>query len=94
MNKSTADELKKKLHKDWSIIDENKLHREFDFETFTQSIDFINKIAKIAEKEQHHPNIYVFFNKVQLELFTHAIGGLHENDFVLAAKIDQVYERN
>ena len=52
-------------------------------------MSFINKVADLAEKEGHHPDIYIFYNKVQIELFTHAVGGLSENDFIMAAKIDK-----
>jgi 4a-hydroxytetrahydrobiopterin dehydratase len=56
------------------------------------SINFVNQIAKIAEDEGHHPNIKIEFTIVSLEIYTHAIKGLSENDFILAAKIDEVYE--
>ncbi len=77
-----------------------KIHKEFLFKDFVQAIRFINRVADIAEMEGHHPDIYVFYNKVNLELWTHAIGGpstgaattggLSENDFILAAKIDDM----
>ena len=89
---SEIEALKSQLNQEWSVIDGMKLRRQFRFDTFLEAIEFVNKIAPIAEAEQHHPDIYVFFNKVQIELFTHAIGGLHENDFVVASKIDQLYE--
>ncbi len=87
-------EYKKQLKQEWFVKNGTKLHRVFSFDTFMQSIDFINKIAQIAEEEQHHPDMYIFFNKVQIELFTHAIGGLHENDFILAAKIEELVNEN
>lgn len=66
----------------------HKIRRQFTFEGFKDAINFVNKIAEIAEKEGHHPDIYIFYNKVQIELFTHAVGGLSENDFIMASKID------
>ena len=51
---------------------------------------FVNKVAKIAEKEDHHPDIKINYNRVELELTTHAISGLSQNDFILAAKIDEI----
>ena len=51
---------------------------------------FVNKVADLAEAEGHHPDIHIFYNKVSLELSTHAIRGLSENDFILAAKIDRL----
>ncbi len=52
-------------------------------------MSFVNKVAKLAENEQHHPNIHIFYNHVTFGLSTHAIGGLSENDFIMAAKIDR-----
>lgn len=51
---------------------------------------FVNKLAKIANKEGHHPDIYIFYNKVRIELWTHAINGLFKNDFILAAKVEKL----
>jgi 4a-hydroxytetrahydrobiopterin dehydratase len=78
--------------KGWSLLrdSEHKIRRQFTFKDFKQSLDFVNKVGVVAEKEQHHPDIYIFYNKVQLDLFTHAVGGLSENDFIMAAKIDQL----
>jgi 4a-hydroxytetrahydrobiopterin dehydratase len=93
LSESEIENYKAQLNNEWSVIDNTKLRRQFRFETFLEAIEFVNKIAPIAEREQHHPDIYVFFNKVQIELFTHAIGGLHENDFIMASKIDHTYEQ-
>ena len=66
-----------------------KIKREFQFQNFGEAIAFVDKVADLAQTEGHHPNIYIYdFKKVRLELWTHKIGGLHRNDFVLAAKID------
>lgn len=73
---------------DWQVADMKKISREFKFKDFQQSMAFINRVAEIAESEGHHPDISIFYNLVRLELSTHAIGGLSENDFILAAKID------
>lgn len=53
---------------------------------------FVNKVADTAEDEGHHPDINIYYNKVILELYTHAINGLHLNDFVMAAKINEIYK--
>lgn len=75
--------------KEWQVIDDVQLLREFRFENFKEALDFVNKVGKIAEKEGHHPDIYLYaWKKVRLTLTTHAIGGLSINDFVLASKID------
>lgn len=65
-----------------------RIYKEFKFKDFIGAINFVNLVADIAEMEGHHPDIHINYNKVLLELWTHAIGGLSENDFILAAKID------
>lgn len=75
---------------DWEVVDSIKIKKNFKFKNFKEAMSFVSKVAEIAEQEQHHPDIYIFYNKVNLELYTHAIGGLSENDFIMAAKIDKV----
>lgn len=72
----------------WNVVDEHHLMREFDFDDFRQALDFVKRVGEMAEAENHHPDIYLGYGKVRIELWSHKIGGLHENDFVLAAKID------
>lgn len=75
----------------WSVIEEGKkISKEFSFPDFVGAIKFINSVAVVAEQEGHHPDLHIFYNKVQIELWTHAIGGLSENDFILAAKINNM----
>jgi 4a-hydroxytetrahydrobiopterin dehydratase len=72
--------------------DAKKISREFKFKNFLEAVDFISgPIADIAEAEGHHPDIHIFYNKVDLDLWTHSIGGLSENDFIVAAKIDAIF---
>jgi len=66
------------------------LDREFIFKDFAEAMKFVNKVAGIAEEENHHPDIKINYSRVELGLTTHAIGGLSENDFILAAKIDEI----
>lgn len=74
----------------WSL-EEGKVVRRFKFKNFREAIDFVNKVADLAERENHHPNISVYgWNKVKLTFFTHAIKGLSENDFIMAAKVDLI----
>lgn len=68
--------------------DAKKISKEYKFKDFIGAINFVNSVADIAESEGHHPDIHVKYNKVLLELSTHAIGGLSENDFIVAAKVD------
>lgn len=88
------DEKVKELLKEipeW-ILEEGKIVRRFQFKDFREAIVFVNKVADLAEKENHHPNISIFgWNKVKLTFFTQAIKGLSENDFIMAAKVDQIH---
>lgn len=73
----------------WVINDTcTRMTCEKIFPDFLQAIKFVNTVAQIAESEGHHPDITIAYNKVQLDLWTHSIGGLSENDFILAAKIN------
>ena len=89
MDEATVAEYAKNVP-DWKVIENQKLSREFKCKDFKGSMAFVIKVAKIAEEEGHHPDIYIFYNLVRFELSTHAINGLSENDFILAAKIDVV----
>ena len=75
---------------DWELVDDKKIAKNYKFKDFEEAMAFVNKVAEIAESEGHHPDISISWNKVKLELTTHAIGGLSENDFILAAKVDKV----
>ena len=78
----------------WEVkADEDKVYyllKEFKFNNFLESQDFINKVGKIAENEGHHPDILFGWGYARVKIFTHKIKGLHESDFVLAAKVDQI----
>lgn len=76
--------------KGWQVIENKKIEKNFRFKNFKEAMNFVNQVAELAEREQHHPNISIFYNQVKLELYTHTIGGLSENDFILAAKIDRL----
>jgi 4a-hydroxytetrahydrobiopterin dehydratase len=73
----------------WTDRDEKMIEKEYKFKDFKEALAFINKVGEFAESEGHHPDINLHnWNKVKLTLSTHAIGGLSENDFILASKID------
>ena len=78
----------------WDIIKDNKeiffLSKKFNFENFLKSQKFINKVGEISENEGHHPDILFGWGYAEIKITTHAIEGLSENDFILAAKIDQL----
>lgn len=85
-----AEELLKQLS-GWSLSGDGRwLSKEFKFRNFIEAIGFANKITPIAEAEGHHPDLQISWGKVVVELSTHAIRGLSENDFILAAKIDKI----
>ncbi len=87
------DEVKRHLLEipEWKLsADHKKIYREFKFKDFVRAIEFVNKVAELAEYEGHHPDVHIHYNKVVLELWTHDIGGLSENDFILASKIDKL----
>lgn len=77
---------------DWDWIEggTDLIRRKFKFADFSEAMHFVNQVADIAENAGHHPDIYISYDVVRLELYTHAIGGLHENDFILAAKVDDL----
>ena len=73
--------------------DESEIYyliKEFKFNNFLESQNFVNKVGDIAEKEGHHPDIWFGWGYAKIKIFTHAIKGLHESDFILAAKIDKI----
>jgi 4a-hydroxytetrahydrobiopterin dehydratase len=72
--------------------EKKEIERTFEFDDFTQAIDFVNAVAEIAEEDEHHPDIDVRYNKVRLVLSTHSKGGLTARDFDLAEKIDTLSE--
>ncbi len=67
-----------------------RLRRDFEFPDFASAMKFAVRVGDLAEEEQHHPDLHVAWGKVGVEIWTHKIRGLHENDFILAAKIDRL----
>ena len=76
----------------WKIeeVGHKQIFKEFKFKNFGEAMKFVDSVATVAEREGHHPNIEIRYNRVRLTNYTHAIGGLHDNDFILAAKIDKM----
>ena len=76
---------------DWQVIDvagEHQLMREFRFADFAAALAFTNRVAELAESENHHPALLLEYGKVTVRWWTHKIGGLHRNDFIMAARTD------
>ncbi len=74
----------------WRISTSGKLTREYSFPNYSQALSWVNKISEVAESENHHPDVTLKWGSVVLEIWTHTVGGLTENDFILAAKIDSL----
>ena len=90
LTKDQYQPLLKQLKLDWEVIEGKKIRREFKFKDFVKAISFINKVADLAEAEGHHPNFHIYYSRVVIDLYTHKINGLSENDFILAAKIEEL----
>ena len=90
LNQEEIAELKRNIKADWIVLENSRLKKEFLFVNYKQTIDFVNKVAALAEEEGHHPVMHVYYAKTDIELWTHSINGLSENDFIMAAKIDNL----
>lgn len=91
-----AEKLNKKVD-GWTLEEKNdhlQISKQFKFKDFKEALEFVNKVGQIAEEQNHHPNLYIIYNKVKVVIFTHVIFGLHENDFIVAAKIDRSAKNN
>lgn len=87
---SLLEKCSQELGGDWKVINEHHLEKEFHFKNFKEALEFTNKVGKLADQENHHPNIHLSWGMVRILLWTHSINGLSENDFILAAKIDSL----
>jgi 4a-hydroxytetrahydrobiopterin dehydratase len=88
MDADTAREMMEQVP-GWELGD-NKLTRRFKFRDFREAMAFVNRVADLAEAEGHHPDIHISWNRVRLELTTHAIKGLSDNDFIMAARTNEL----
>jgi 4a-hydroxytetrahydrobiopterin dehydratase len=75
---------------DWDVVKRHHLSREWTFEDFAQALAFVNKVGALAEKQGHHPDLFLKWGLVRAEISTHSVDGLTEDDFILAAKIDRL----
>jgi 4a-hydroxytetrahydrobiopterin dehydratase len=83
----------KRLGNDWQVVEERHLEKTFSFEDFRRALDFTNRVGELAESVDHHPEISLGWGFVRITIWTHSIGGLHEADFVFAAKTDLLASR-
>ena len=83
------------LQPGWQVSENDKsIVKTFDFSHFKETMQFVNAVADIAESEGHHPDMGVHYARVKVEFSTHAVGGLTENDFICASKIDDLKNRD
>ena len=97
--KATKEKINEFLNNylEWELIEDNQvpqLKRIYKFNDYTGAVDFTKKITDISEKEKHHPSILLEWGKVTVRWWTHKIKGLHENDFIMSAKTDEIYNTN
>lgn len=86
-----VNELVKELSSEWKATENTRLTRTIQCTDFMAGVALINRIAELAEAQGHHPNLRLYDYKfLEIQLYTHKIGGLHQNDFILAAKIDEI----
>jgi len=75
----------------WKAVQEHHLVKTFRFKNFKTALDFVNEVGELSEREWHHPDLALAWGRVDVQLSTHKIDGLSDNDFILAAKIDRLY---
>ena len=90
LNKEEIEKLLKELKDEWTIEEDKHLNKTYKFKDFKEALSFTNLVGELAENEGHHPDIYLAWGKVEIKLWTHKIKSLHENDFILASKIDEL----
>jgi len=82
------------LDADWTVVDGHHLRRELRFKNFKEALAYLNLVGELAEEQFHHPDLTLAWGKVSIEIWTHKIDGLHEGDFVFAAKCDQLVPKS
>jgi 4a-hydroxytetrahydrobiopterin dehydratase len=89
-----SDEIEEYLGEvgDWDAVDDHHIERRFGFDDFEEALAFVNDVGELAEDEGHHPDIYLEYGAAEVKFWTHKIDGLHEADFVMAAKVDEIYD--
>ena len=83
-------ELQQKLGNGWKVVRGHQLEKKFTFNNFREALAFTNRVGKLAEAQNHHPEVFLAWGEVKVTIWTHKIDGLTESDFILAAKIEAV----
>lgn len=86
------EELRRQISPEWLVVERHHLEREISLPSFRKAMALANQIAEVAEQQRHHPDLLVAWGRLKVTLFTHAIGGLHQNDFIMAARIDALLQ--
>jgi len=76
---------------DWTVVEGHHITKTYKFPDFRAALEFVNRVGAVAESEGHHPDLMLAWGRVEVKTYTHKINGLTESDFILAAKIDQVF---
>jgi 4a-hydroxytetrahydrobiopterin dehydratase len=76
----------------WNVVEDHHVTKTFKFPDFRKALEFVNRVGELAEEQGHHPDIFLTWGRVEITIWTHKINGLTESDFILAAKIDQLYK--
>lgn len=92
VQKLTSEEIEDILQQvqGWKVVDNHHLQKEYKFKNYIDGVEFVNQLAAIAEEQNHHPEIDLAWGKVRVEIYTHVVDGLTDNDFILAAKYDAI----
>ncbi len=92
LKENEVKDLLVKLKSDWHVVNGHHLEKKYNFPDFLKGLAFTNKLGELAEKEGHHPNIYLTYGSVTVTIWTHKIDNLSKNDFILAAKCEELFK--
>ena len=93
LNKTEINKFLNQVDSNWNVRLDKELYKIYTFDKYLSAIKFSNLVADLSEDQGHHPFIHINFKSVKIILFTHKINGLHENDFIMANKIDNLYSK-
>lgn len=84
-------DLHEELGHEWAVIEEHHLEKTYKFDDWAQAMVFANKVSDIAEEQNHHPDVYIAWGQVKVQIWSHKVDGLTESDFIFAAKVEQAF---
>ena len=90
MESDEIEEYLGRVDDDWDAIDDHHIERHFEFDDFRDALEFVYDVGELTEEEGHHPDIFLEYGAAEVKFWTHKIDGLHEADFVMAAKVDEI----